>query len=109
MLYICLSTSLSPDFLDGSLSSVGSSSDSPAKMEGVSPSSSNSPLTPLQDLSPKWSQTSEEDWGCFSGPHPLIFTFFSNAFPTWLLFSSQIVLLHLKKSGPGVFSVWDRP
>ncbi|XP_050984076.1 protein FAM122B isoform X3 [Labeo rohita] len=45
--------SLSPDLLDGSLSSVGSSSDSPAKMEGVSPSSSNSPLTPLQDLSPK--------------------------------------------------------
>ncbi|XP_016148638.1 protein FAM122A-like isoform X1 [Sinocyclocheilus grahami] len=41
--------SLSPDLLDGSLSSVGSSSDSPAKMEGVSPSSSNS----LQDLSPK--------------------------------------------------------
>ncbi|XP_073676456.1 protein FAM122B isoform X1 [Garra rufa] len=48
-----LSTCLSPDLLDGSLSSVGSSSDSPAKMEGVSPSSSNSPLTPLQDLSPK--------------------------------------------------------
>ncbi|XP_026136413.1 protein FAM122B isoform X1 [Carassius auratus] len=45
--------SLSPDLLDGSLSSVGSSSDSPAKMEGVSPSSSNSPLTPLQYLSPK--------------------------------------------------------
>ncbi|XP_026081388.1 protein FAM122A-like isoform X3 [Carassius auratus] len=42
-----------PDLLDGSLSSVGSSSDSPAKMEGVSPSSSNSSLTPLQDLSPK--------------------------------------------------------
>uniref|UniRef100_A0A9J8C8I6 PABIR family member 2 n=1 Tax=Cyprinus carpio carpio TaxID=630221 RepID=A0A9J8C8I6_CYPCA len=48
-----LNTCLSPDLLDGSLSSVGSSSDSPAKMEGVSPSSSNSPLTPLQDLSPK--------------------------------------------------------
>ncbi|XP_016148640.1 protein FAM122A-like isoform X3 [Sinocyclocheilus grahami] len=44
-----LNTCLSPDLLDGSLSSVGSSSDSPAKMEGVSPSSSNS----LQDLSPK--------------------------------------------------------
>uniref|UniRef100_A0A671NC51 Protein FAM122A-like n=1 Tax=Sinocyclocheilus anshuiensis TaxID=1608454 RepID=A0A671NC51_9TELE len=49
-----LNTCLSPpDLLDGSLSSVGSSSDSPAKMEGVSPSSSNSSLTPLQDLSPK--------------------------------------------------------
>ncbi|KAG1929208.1 protein FAM122B isoform X2 [Pimephales promelas] len=47
-----LNTCLSPDLLDGSLSSVGSS-DSPAKMEGVSPSSSNSPLTPLQDFSPK--------------------------------------------------------
>ncbi|XP_042626227.1 P2R1A-PPP2R2A-interacting phosphatase regulator 1-like isoform X3 [Cyprinus carpio] len=48
------SCSLSPpDLLDGSLSSVGSSSDSPAKMEGVSPSSSNCSLTPLQDLSPK--------------------------------------------------------
>ncbi|XP_055034078.1 protein FAM122B isoform X2 [Paramisgurnus dabryanus] len=46
-------TCLSPDLLDGSLSSIGSSSDSPAKMEGVSPSSSNSPHTPLQDLSPK--------------------------------------------------------
>ncbi|XP_052006289.1 protein FAM122B isoform X1 [Xyrauchen texanus] len=45
-----LNTCLSSDLLDGSLSSVGSSSDSPAKMEGVSPSSSNSPL---QDLSPK--------------------------------------------------------
>ncbi|TRZ02032.1 hypothetical protein DNTS_024189 [Danionella cerebrum] len=48
-----LHTCLSPDLLDGSLSSLGSSSDSPAKMEGVSPSSSDSPLTPLQDLSPK--------------------------------------------------------
>ncbi|KAA0709361.1 Protein FAM122A [Triplophysa tibetana] len=48
-----LNTSLSPDLLDGSLSSVGSSSNSPAKMEGVSPSSSNSPITALQDLSPK--------------------------------------------------------
>ncbi|XP_052011092.1 P2R1A-PPP2R2A-interacting phosphatase regulator 1-like isoform X2 [Xyrauchen texanus] len=48
-----LNTCLSPDLLDGSLSSVGSSSDSPAKMEGVSSSSSNSPLTPLRDLSPK--------------------------------------------------------
>lgn len=48
-----LNTCLSPDLLDGSLSSVGSSSDSPAKMEGVSPSSSNSPITSLQDLSPK--------------------------------------------------------
>uniref|UniRef100_A0A6Q2YKP9 Family with sequence similarity 122B n=1 Tax=Esox lucius TaxID=8010 RepID=A0A6Q2YKP9_ESOLU len=44
-----------PDVLDGSLSSVGSSTGSPAKMEGVSesPSSSNSPFTPLQDHSPK--------------------------------------------------------
>ncbi|XP_017562566.1 protein FAM122B isoform X4 [Pygocentrus nattereri] len=48
-----LSSCISPDLLDGSLSSVGSSSGSPAKMEGVSPSSSNSPFTPLQDLSPK--------------------------------------------------------
>ncbi|KAG9272650.1 protein FAM122B isoform X1 [Astyanax mexicanus] len=48
-----LSSCLSPDLLDGSLSSVGSSSGSPAKMEGVSPSSSNSPFTPVQDLSPK--------------------------------------------------------
>ncbi|XP_041711482.1 P2R1A-PPP2R2A-interacting phosphatase regulator 1 isoform X2 [Coregonus clupeaformis] len=48
----CLCT---PDVLDGSLSSVGSSTGSPAKMEGVSecPSSSNSPFTPLQDHSPK--------------------------------------------------------
>lgn len=45
----------SPDLLDGSLSSVGSSTDSPGKMEGVSPSSSsNSPFASLQDLSPKW-------------------------------------------------------
>uniref|UniRef100_A0A8K9VCW1 Protein FAM122A n=1 Tax=Oncorhynchus mykiss TaxID=8022 RepID=A0A8K9VCW1_ONCMY len=44
-----------PDVLDGSLSSVGSSTGSPAKMEGVSecPSSSNSPFTPLHDHSPK--------------------------------------------------------
>ncbi|XP_026874971.2 protein FAM122B isoform X2 [Electrophorus electricus] len=48
-----LASRLSPDLLDGSLSSIGSSSGSPAKMEGVSPSSSNSPFTPLQDLSPK--------------------------------------------------------
>ncbi|XP_060783794.1 protein FAM122B isoform X2 [Neoarius graeffei] len=48
-----LGSRLSPDLLDGSLSSVGSSSGSPAKMEGVSPSLSNSPFTPLQDLSPK--------------------------------------------------------
>ncbi|XP_076877337.1 protein FAM122B isoform X2 [Brachyhypopomus gauderio] len=48
-----LTSCLSPDLLDGSLSSIGSSSGSPAKMEGVSPSSSNSPVTPLQDLSPK--------------------------------------------------------
>ncbi|XP_066506023.1 protein FAM122B isoform X2 [Hoplias malabaricus] len=48
-----LSSCLSSDLLDGSLSSVGSSSGSPAKMEGVSPSSSNSPFTSLQDLSPK--------------------------------------------------------
>ncbi|KAK7899479.1 hypothetical protein WMY93_020332 [Mugilogobius chulae] len=37
-----LSSCHSPDLLDGSLSSVGSSTDSPGKMEGVS-SSSNSP------------------------------------------------------------------
>uniref|UniRef100_A0A671X2Z2 PABIR family member 2 n=1 Tax=Sparus aurata TaxID=8175 RepID=A0A671X2Z2_SPAAU len=44
----------SPDLLDGSLSSIGSSTDSPGKMEGVSPSSSsNSPFASLQDLSPK--------------------------------------------------------
>ncbi|CAL8262972.1 unnamed protein product [Lota lota] len=43
----------SPELLDGSLSSVCSSTGSPAKMEGVSPSSSNSPFTSLQDLSPK--------------------------------------------------------
>ncbi|KAM9833128.1 protein FAM122B isoform X1 [Syngnathus typhle] len=45
----------SPDgLLDGSLSSVCSSTDSPSKMEGVSPSSSsNSPFASLQDLSPK--------------------------------------------------------
>ncbi|XP_062381125.1 protein FAM122B isoform X1 [Sardina pilchardus] len=45
--------SCSLDLLDGSLSSVGSSSGSPAKMEGVSPSPSGSPFTPLQDRSPK--------------------------------------------------------
>uniref|UniRef100_A0A8D3AM29 PABIR family member 2 n=1 Tax=Scophthalmus maximus TaxID=52904 RepID=A0A8D3AM29_SCOMX len=44
----------SPDLLDGSLSSVSSSTGSPGKMEGVSPSSSsNSPFASLQDLSPK--------------------------------------------------------
>ncbi|XP_056456703.1 protein FAM122B isoform X1 [Gadus chalcogrammus] len=43
----------SPELLDGSLSSVCSSTGSPGKMEGVSPSSSNSPFTSLQDLSPK--------------------------------------------------------
>ncbi|XP_077589676.1 protein FAM122B [Stigmatopora nigra] len=45
----------SPDgLLDGSLSSVCSSTDSPGKMEGVSPSSSsNSPFASLPDLSPK--------------------------------------------------------
>ncbi|XP_028315822.1 protein FAM122B isoform X3 [Gouania willdenowi] len=49
-----LSSCHSPDLLDGSLSSVGSSTDSPGKMEGVSPSStSNSLFTSLQDLSPK--------------------------------------------------------
>ncbi|XP_030621888.1 protein FAM122B isoform X2 [Chanos chanos] len=48
-----LNSCLSSDLLDGSLSSAGSSSGSPGKMEGVSPSSSNSPFTPLQDLSPK--------------------------------------------------------
>ncbi|XP_041760098.2 P2R1A-PPP2R2A-interacting phosphatase regulator 1 isoform X1 [Coregonus clupeaformis] len=50
-----------PDFtsclspLDGSLSSVSSSTGSPSKMEGISesPSSSNSPFNPLQDHSPK--------------------------------------------------------
>ncbi|XP_071267647.1 protein FAM122B isoform X3 [Salvelinus alpinus] len=44
-----------PDVLDGSLSSVGSSTGSPSKMEGISesPSSSNSPFNPLQDHSPK--------------------------------------------------------
>ncbi|XP_033977135.1 protein FAM122B [Trematomus bernacchii] len=49
-----LSSCHCPDMLDGSLSSVGSSTDSPGKMEGVSPSSSsNSPFASLQDLSPK--------------------------------------------------------
>ncbi|KAK0138977.1 Protein FAM122A [Merluccius polli] len=48
-----LTFSPSPELLDGSLSSVGSSTGSPGKMEGVSPSSSNSPFTSLQDLSPK--------------------------------------------------------
>ncbi|KAG7465119.1 hypothetical protein MATL_G00172810 [Megalops atlanticus] len=48
-----LSPCLPPDLLDGSLSSVGSSSGSPAKMEGVSSSPGTSPFTPLQDLSPK--------------------------------------------------------
>ncbi|KAG8004234.1 Hypoxanthine-guanine phosphoribosyltransferase [Nibea albiflora] len=49
-----LSSCHSPELLDGSLSSVGSSNDSPGKMEGVSPSSSsNSPFASLQDLSPK--------------------------------------------------------
>ncbi|XP_027864568.1 protein FAM122B isoform X2 [Xiphophorus couchianus] len=49
-----LSSCHSPDLLDGSLSSIGSSTDSPGKMEGVFPSSSsNSPFTSLQDLSPK--------------------------------------------------------
>lgn len=49
------SCSLSSELLDGSLSSVGSSSGSPPKMEGVSPSPAHSPFTPLQDLplSPK--------------------------------------------------------
>ncbi|XP_041930435.1 protein FAM122B isoform X2 [Alosa pseudoharengus] len=48
-----LGSCLSSDLLDGSLSSVGSSSGSPAKMDGVSPSPSGSPFTPLQDRSPK--------------------------------------------------------
>ncbi|XP_037531952.1 protein FAM122B [Nematolebias whitei] len=49
-----LSSCHSPDLLDGSLSSACSSTDSPSKMEGVSPSSSsNSPFASLQDLSPK--------------------------------------------------------
>uniref|UniRef100_A0A4W5QGL1 PABIR family member 2 n=1 Tax=Hucho hucho TaxID=62062 RepID=A0A4W5QGL1_9TELE len=44
-----------PDVLDGSLSSVCSSTGSPSKMEGISesPSSSNSPFNPPQDHSPK--------------------------------------------------------
>uniref|UniRef100_A0A4W5Q7C2 PABIR family member 2 n=1 Tax=Hucho hucho TaxID=62062 RepID=A0A4W5Q7C2_9TELE len=48
----CLSP---PDVLDGSLSSVCSSTGSPSKMEGISesPSSSNSPFNPPQDHSPK--------------------------------------------------------
>lgn len=54
-LTLCPHPSHSPDLLDGSLSSVGSSTDSPGKMDGVSPSSSsNSPFASLQDLSPKW-------------------------------------------------------
>ncbi|KAF7227812.1 protein FAM122B [Nothobranchius furzeri] len=49
-----LSSCHSPDLLDGSLSSLSSSNDSPGKMEGVSPSSSsNSPFASLRDLSPK--------------------------------------------------------
>ncbi|XP_048884998.1 protein FAM122B isoform X1 [Brienomyrus brachyistius] len=48
-----LAPCLSSDLLDGSLSSVGSSSGSPAKMDGVSPSPGNSPLSLLHDLSPK--------------------------------------------------------
>ncbi|KAM9376559.1 protein FAM122B isoform 1-T1 [Pholidichthys leucotaenia] len=49
-----LSSCHSPDLLDGSLSSIGSSNDSPGKMDGVSPSSSsNSPFASIQDLSPK--------------------------------------------------------
>lgn len=52
-----ISSCHSPDLLDGSLSSVSSSTDSPGKMEGVSPSSSsNSPFACLQDLSPKWAE-----------------------------------------------------
>ncbi|KAJ8407187.1 hypothetical protein AAFF_G00288630 [Aldrovandia affinis] len=47
-----LSACLTPD-LDGSLSSVGSSSGSPAKMEAVSSSPSTSPFARLRDLSPK--------------------------------------------------------
>ncbi|XP_018589149.1 protein FAM122A-like isoform X2 [Scleropages formosus] len=48
-----LSPCLTADQLDGSLSSIGSSSGSPAKMDGVSPSPGNSPLNLLQDHSPK--------------------------------------------------------
>ncbi|XP_028815363.1 protein FAM122B [Denticeps clupeoides] len=48
-----LSSCLSSELLDGSLSSVGSSSSSPAKMEGVSPCPSDSPFSLLPDLSPK--------------------------------------------------------
>lgn len=96
--FLFVSSSLSPDLLDGSLSSVGSSSDSPAKMEGMSPSSSNSPLTPLQDLSPKWSsRTSPEDWAasqalCHS------FYFCSQCLPkmAFLLFLNCPVTLHFK-------------
>lgn len=55
ILFFFVFSSHSPDLLDGSLSSIGSSTDSPGKMEGVSPSSSsNSPFASLQDLSPKW-------------------------------------------------------
>ncbi|KAI1898181.1 hypothetical protein AGOR_G00069700 [Albula goreensis] len=48
-----LSPCLTSDLLDGSLSSAGSSSGSPAKMEAVSSSPSTSPFTLVQDLSPK--------------------------------------------------------
>nr|XP_023700131.1 protein FAM122A-like isoform X2 [Paramormyrops kingsleyae] len=48
-----LGSCLSPDLLDGSLSSVGSSAGSPAKMDGASPSPSTSPFAPIQDLSSK--------------------------------------------------------
>ncbi|KAJ8351266.1 hypothetical protein SKAU_G00227420 [Synaphobranchus kaupii] len=48
-----LSSCLTPDLLDGSLSSVGSSSGSPAKMEGMSSSPSTSPFAPLRDISLK--------------------------------------------------------
>ncbi len=109
MLSLCVSSSRSPDLLDGSLSSVGSSSDSPAKMEGMSPSSSNSPLTPLQDLSPKWSsRTSPEDW---AASQALFHSFYfrSQFLPkmAFVLFLNCPVTLHFKARRE--FSVWDRP
>ncbi|XP_018598766.1 protein FAM122A-like [Scleropages formosus] len=48
-----LGSCLSPDLLDASLSSVESSTGTPAKVDSISPSPSTSPFTPLCDLSPK--------------------------------------------------------
>ncbi|XP_066571301.1 protein FAM122B isoform X3 [Amia ocellicauda] len=48
-----LSSCLSSDLLDGSLSSVGSSSDSPPKTSTVSPSPNTSPFASVHDISPK--------------------------------------------------------